>query len=313
MRWHLSIIAFYVLIVSISELCLGVSECTPTAQQWQGDYYDENSMPQYQAAMAYVKNLDLSKFSNILDIGCGSGKITEVIALKAPSAQVEGIDASESMIKTAREKYRGVGNLRFETRNAEKLDYPEKFDFIFSSACLHWVKDKEAAFNGIAKALKPGGLLLVTATAKAFNHPLVRAFLALKSSEPWSSLLKHVDPTSQQFPLEKYETEKLLRGAGLEPLEIHEVMQPLCFNSKKALGAWLLGWLGGLSSIASFPQDKQQLFIDALVEEYARLVPTGKHGSIEFVCPYIVFKALKPINNKTLPAPGDKSLEKIKN
>ena len=67
-------------------------------QKWSGSYYEENSSPQYQAALKTLNNYPISACS-ILDIGCGSGKITEELFKRAPGSTIEAIDASESMIK----------------------------------------------------------------------------------------------------------------------------------------------------------------------------------------------------------------------
>lgn len=88
----------------------------------------------------------------ILDIGCGTGHLTQKIA--ECGAHAIGIDSSIDMIATAREKYPA---LEFSVGDATHFAFDAPFDAVFSNATLHWVKPPEAAAKCIAQVLKPGG------------------------------------------------------------------------------------------------------------------------------------------------------------
>src|ERR1035441_5817280 len=92
----------------------------------------------------------------ILDVGCGPGQLTAQIA--AAGAEVTGIDSSPAMIAEARKNY---PELRFELTDAGRMAYDRQFHAVFSNAALHWVRDAEAAAAGMARALEPGGRLVV--------------------------------------------------------------------------------------------------------------------------------------------------------
>ncbi len=70
---------------------------------------------------------------NVLDIGCGDGRITAEIAAKIPEGRIWGIDNSIEMIKMAQrtfpfEKY---SNLKFKHIDARDMDFNNEFDRIF--------------------------------------------------------------------------------------------------------------------------------------------------------------------------------------
>jgi SAM-dependent methyltransferase len=88
----------------------------------------------------------------ILDLGCGSGQLTSEIA--AAGATVIGIDSAPSMVAQSRINF---PNLTFQLADATALRFDNQFDAVFSNAVLHWVRPPEAAAQGVAKALKPGG------------------------------------------------------------------------------------------------------------------------------------------------------------
>ncbi len=269
-------------------------------QKWSGSYYEENSSPQYQAALKTLNNYPISACS-ILDIGCGSGKITEELFKRAPGSTIEAIDASESMIKAAQEKHGKNQNITFSVCDAQKLGYSKKFDLVVSFSCAHWIKDKAAFFRGVSDSLRPGGKILMIASAKKATDPVVQSMLALKAKDPWRSLLANVKPEAQYFPLDKNEVEKLLKDSGFESIDVQEDVLPLRFKDKAALANWFMGWLGGIAALSSLPYEQQQLFAQALVEQYASLAPAKPDGSLDYNWTLLVVKAKKREQAKSVP------------
>lgn len=88
----------------------------------------------------------------VLDLGCGTGHLTQQIAEQG--GLVAGIDSSAEMIAQARQNY---PKLRFELVDATKYRTQESFDAVFSNAALHWIRPPDAVAASIAAALKPGG------------------------------------------------------------------------------------------------------------------------------------------------------------
>ena len=99
--------------------------------------------------------------SNILDIGCGDGKITSHIANLAPQSTVLGIDASLSMISHAQEYYANPPKVDFLHCCAGEFTTQKRFDFVFSFNCFHWIEEGKKALQLAYNHLKPGGKLLI--------------------------------------------------------------------------------------------------------------------------------------------------------
>lgn len=106
----------------------------------------------------------------ILDLGCGTGQLTDKIA--ATGAKVIGIDRSLEMISKARENY---PQLKFTVADATNFTVDRPLDAVFSNATLHWIKQPEAVINCIQQSLKPGGRFVAEFGGKGNVKQIVQA------------------------------------------------------------------------------------------------------------------------------------------
>ncbi|MGB2665548.1 MAG: methyltransferase domain-containing protein [Candidatus Acidiferrum sp.] len=119
---------------------------------WNAELYDDKHSFVWKMAAGLVDLLETKPGERILDLGCGTGHLTEQIADRG--AKVVGVDKSPEMIQQARAKF---PSLQFEVMDAREIVFAEPFDAVFSNATLHWIKEPERAVAGIAKALRSEG------------------------------------------------------------------------------------------------------------------------------------------------------------
>ena len=98
---------------------------------------------------------------HILDVGCGTGMLTEKIA--ETGAIVTGLDASPEMIAKAKQSY---NNIEFVVKDASNFSFDKKFDAAFSNATFHWIKDQQNVLQCIYDVLEPSGRLVYEMGAK---------------------------------------------------------------------------------------------------------------------------------------------------
>jgi trans-aconitate methyltransferase len=122
---------------------------------WNPSLYNDKHSFVYEYGANLVGLLAPKEGERILDVGCGSGQLTNQIA---QVAQVVGIDSSPQMVADARSKYPSID---FYVMDAANFSFNEPFDAIFSNATLHWVLNKEGAVKCMYAALKQGGRLVV--------------------------------------------------------------------------------------------------------------------------------------------------------
>ena len=137
--------------------------------QWNADLYDSTHAFVAQYGEDLVELLDARAGERILDLGCGTGALTQLIS--DTGADVTGIDSSPDMIKQAIANYPGT---RFSVADAADFHFNEPFDAIFSNAVLHWVKAHDAMMRCAHENLKPGGRFVVEMGGKG-NTSLVLA------------------------------------------------------------------------------------------------------------------------------------------
>ncbi|MCU1352371.1 MAG: Trans-aconitate 2-methyltransferase [Acidimicrobiales bacterium] len=104
-----------------------------------------------------------------VDLGCGPGELTALLAEQTGAADVLGIDSSAAMLERAREHERD--GVRFVLGDLAAWGDPsDPVDLVAANAALHWVPDHEAVLARWTGALAPGGQLAVQVPANA-DHP----------------------------------------------------------------------------------------------------------------------------------------------
>lgn len=153
----------------INVICTG--GITKVKVQYDGEAYDKSSQTQKRQGNHLIEMLDFDKYTDVLDIGCGSGQTTIQMWSQNRSMRVTAVDISESQIKKAKENYKGMvsaeeqaacsGYIHFNIMDAMELDESDKYDLIFSNAVMHWIEEPKQVYHKMRQALVPGGAIAV--------------------------------------------------------------------------------------------------------------------------------------------------------
>jgi len=106
-----------------------------------------------------VERLPLVGNETVLDLGCGSGRLTRFLLRRLPRGRVIAIDRSANMLAAARDLLEPEfgGQVQYLQASLDELDLHQVADLAFSNAALHWVRDHPRLLRGIFGALRPGG------------------------------------------------------------------------------------------------------------------------------------------------------------
>ena len=122
---------------------------------WSPTLYNQKHSFVYHYGESLLKELNPQPNEQILDLGCGTGELTQQIS--ASGACAIGIDSSAELIATAEQRF---PNVEFRRQDATQLSDIERYDALFSNAVLHWIKDQDTLTRTMFQVLKPGGRLV---------------------------------------------------------------------------------------------------------------------------------------------------------
>ena len=125
---------------------------------------------------ALLKLLAQKAGEKILDLGCGWGQLTAIIAQSG--ACVQGIDSCELKIREARDNY---PRINFSVADARSFKVEEPLDAVFSHAVLHLIQELDAVINCVEQALNPGGRFVAEFNGEGRMGAIVRALLSVLS------------------------------------------------------------------------------------------------------------------------------------
>jgi trans-aconitate 2-methyltransferase len=125
---------------------------------WDAYTYDVASQPQQAWAADVLGRLrGIAPDATVLDVGCGTGRVTEQLLELVPRGRVLAFDASPDMVELARARLRDRAEVFCE--DVLSLELPERVDVVVSNAVLHWITDHPRMWARLAAALRPGGRL----------------------------------------------------------------------------------------------------------------------------------------------------------
>ena len=158
--------------------------------------------PQQRAMLnAYLSEIQLPSAAIALDVGCGTGAVTRVLAELPRIQEVVGIDPSPIFVEKARELGKGLGRLSFHTGDGRSLPFADaSFDVVVFHTTLCHVPDPEQALREAHRVLRGGGWLAV------FDGDYVTTTVAIDTFDP---LQRTVDTMIANFVHNPWLTRRL--------------------------------------------------------------------------------------------------------
>jgi len=188
-------------------------------RDWNAATYHRVSNPQLEWGLPVLARLPLAGDELVLDVGCGTGRLTERLIERLPRGRAIAIDKSPTMIATARNYLadRYQQRVDFTLASADALPFAGIADAIFSTATFHWVLDHPRLFRSLFAALRPGGRLVAQCGGGPNLHRIHERCDALMherdfapSFARWTSPWEFSDPDT---------TAKRLADAGFRDIE----------------------------------------------------------------------------------------------
>lgn len=125
---------------------------------WQPDLYLQFKSERTQPSIDLVSKINQVNPKRIIDIGCGPGNSTQILAQKWPKSKIVGIDSSASMIEKAKQDY---PDQEWVIANASSYETEMKFDIVFSNAVIQWIPNHEELLIKFHNLLSDEGVVAV--------------------------------------------------------------------------------------------------------------------------------------------------------
>lgn len=164
-----------------------------------------------------VARIPLERPGRIVDLGCGAGASTAVVARRWPDARILGLDSSPAMLTEAR---KALPCHRFDQGDVGNWQAETPFDLVFSNAALQWIEGHRQLFPRLMAAVAPGGVLAVQ-MPRNFDAPSHRLMAETAMEARWRERLAPV-AASRKDPVGAPEFYARLLAPLADPLEIWE-------------------------------------------------------------------------------------------
>lgn len=240
---------------------------SPDITDWNASLYDDKHAFVFKYGEDLVNLLKPRAGERILDLGCGTGYLTSVIA--SSGASVAGIDSSLEMVTKAKTEYPQID---FQVQSANNFHFDANFDAVFSNAVLHWIQEKEKVVELVYKYLKKNGRFVFEMGGK---HNVEKIIKALQKSLSKHGYVQNTDVALWYFPsIGEYAS--LLESKGFRVMfAMHYDRETKLSDDKNGVKDWLKMFAGAyLNGINE--ADKE----DILNDTQAILEPTNcRNGS----------------------------------
>ena len=203
--------------------------------KWNTELYNLQHKFVYKFGENVVEWLDPHVGEKILDVGCGTGQLSDII--HHAGAIVTGIDASPEMIKKAKQNY---DDIKFFVKDACNFSFEEKFDAAFSNAALHWISKQKEALQCICDALKQHGRFVFEMGGKHNIENIHRAIECVMLEE---GLEDKIPGESYYFP-SVAEQCHLLEEVGFTVSDVMYFKRPTKLEGNDGMRLWMAQFYG---------------------------------------------------------------------
>jgi trans-aconitate 2-methyltransferase len=158
--------------------------------EWDARAYERVSGPQVAWGRAVLDRIPLDGDETVLDAGCGTGRVTRLLAERVPRGRVIGIDGSRAMVREATERLADLAP-RVTVRQCDllELELEQPVDLVVSTATFHWIPDHARLFGRLHAAIRPGGRLVAQCGGAGNVAATLAAAAGAAAAEPYAAWL----------------------------------------------------------------------------------------------------------------------------
>jgi len=207
---------------------------------WDAVTYDRVSDPMTRWGAEVLRRLDCAGGDTVLDAGCGTGRVTEMLLDKVPTGRVVALDADGAMLAVARRRLAAhAERIRFVEADLVELT-PGRLggwapvDAVLSTATFHWVLDHDRLFGALAGVLRGGGSLVAQCGAAGNIARLVEAVRATgheRTGAWYYATVAETEARLARFGFTDIEVWTHPEPTRLDPDELETYLETVCLRT----------------------------------------------------------------------------------
>lgn len=239
---------------------------------WSAKQYSMFEQQRTRPVRDLVAAIPTQDVKTAIDLGCGPGNSTEVLAERFADALITGLDSSDDMLGDARQR---LPNITFELADIGVWKPAQRYDVILANASLQWVPNHAELYPRLVSQLNPGGSLAVQ-TPDNLEEPAHRLARDIAANGPWADKIasvKHPDrhPAAYYFEL-------------LQPHAAEVDVWRTTYHHPLAGGhAAVVEWFKGSALrpyLQKLDESEQKAFLDAYLKAISQAYPALADGSV---------------------------------
>lgn len=252
--------------------------------KWNAVQYEKFIRERTLPSIDLANRIGISDPREIIDIGCGPGNSTRVLAEKFPNAHITGADNSQNMIDRAKKVNTDLDFILFDAvTDFEKLK--PKYDIVFSNACIQWIPDHRTLLRNMMSILKDGGIMAVQ-TPMNYKEPIHIIIKETVQSGKWKD--KFTSPRVF-YNLTQSEYFDLLSDIASD-FSVWETVYCHRMPSHESIMEWYKG-TGLRPYLEALNETDAKEFEKDIFAEVVRAYPKQANGEIIFRFPRFFFTA----------------------
>lgn len=249
--------------------------------------WDPNQYHKFQAQRSapfydLLALVDVRPNLKVVDLGCGTGELTEKLAEALPGSAVTGLDSSMEMLAKAAAFSRP--GLQFIQADQAQLD--GEWDLIFSNAALHWSENHESLIPYLYSRLKPGGQIAVQVPSN-FSHISHQIIRETAAEEPFRTILNGFIRYAPVLSIERYSQQFFDCGAE-DILALEKVYAHVLADSDA-----VVEWISGTACVPYFERlgEHKDEFLKVIGQKMHEALP---QAPVFYPFRRILFSARRP-------------------
>ncbi len=249
--------------------------------EWNANQYLKFKNQRTQPAIDLVNRICVEQPKKIIDLGCGPGNSTAVLAERFQAAKILGVDNSADMIATAKDNYPQL-DFAFCDIGGDLSGLDHDFDIVFSNACIQWVPDHLHLLKNLMGLVATGGVLAIQIPFN-FSEPIQKIIDEAAFGNPYLPEKRpyHVLTTGEYFDIFSEISDNF---------DIWEVAYNHVLDSHRDILEWYRG-TGMRPYLSLLPEEQKPLFEQDVLNRIIQNYPVQSNGKVLFRFPRLFMTA----------------------